>query len=141
MTPIRFLLDTSALARLLRDPTVRGRWEHQITAGLVAVCPITELEVLYTARSKTDRDELLELLSAAFCWVPMPEAVFARAAAVQADLTARGAHRSAGTVDLLVAATAELHALTLVHYDHDFEQITAVTGQAMVWLAPPGSID
>jgi predicted nucleic acid-binding protein len=141
VTPIRFLLDTSALARLFRDPTVRGRWEHQITAGLVAVCPIVELEVLYTARSKTDRDELLDLLDAAFCWVPMPERVFSRAAEIQADLTARGTHRSAGAVDLLVAATADLHGLTLVHYDHDFEQITAVTGQTMTWLAPPGSLD
>lgn len=141
MTPVRFLLDTSALVRILRDPAARSRWEQQITAGLVAVCPIIELEVLYTARSKADRDELLDLLCTAFCWVPMPERVFARAAEVQADLTARGAHRSAGAVDLLVAATAELHALALLHYDHDFDQIVAVTGQLANWLAPPGSID
>ena len=141
MTPVRFLLDTSALVRLLRDPAVRSGWEQQITAGLVAVCPIIELEVLYTARSKADREELLNLLGTAFCWVPMPEQVFAHAAQVQADLTAHGAHRSAGAVDLLVAATAELHALTLVHYDHDFDQIVAVTGQAASWLAPAGSID
>lgn len=141
MTPIRFLLDTSALARLLRDPAVASRWEHQITAGLVAICPIIELEVLYTARSTSDRDELRDLLDTAFCWVPMPERVFSRAAEIQADLTARGAHRSAGAVDLLVAATADLLALTLVHYDHDFEQVTAVTGQTMTWLAPPGTLD
>ncbi|MBT8227150.1 MAG: PIN domain nuclease [Dactylosporangium sp.] len=139
--PARFLLDTSALVRLLRDPTVRARWEHQVTAGLVVVCPIVELEVLYTARSKADREELLELLAAAFGWVPMPERVFARAAEVQAALTARGTHRSAGAVDLLVAATAELYALVLVHYDHDFDQITPVTGQTATWLASPGSID
>lgn len=101
---------------------------------------MVELEVLYTARSKADREELVELLGTAFVWVPMPERVFVRAAEAQEALTARGAHRSAGTVDLLVAATAELHGLTLVHYDHDLDQITKITGQTAAWLAPPGSI-
>ena len=141
MMPARFLLDTSALVRLLREAGVRARWEPQITAGLVGVCPLVELELLYSARSKSDRDELVDLLATAFVWVPMPEQVFDRAAEIQAASTAQGAHRSAGAVDLLVAACAELHRLTLVHYDHDFDQITKVTGQAAAWLAPPGSIN
>lgn len=141
MTPARFLLDTSALVRLLREAGVRARWEPQITDGLVAVCPIVELELLYSARSKSEREELIDLLATAFVWVPMPEQAFDRAAEIQAALTTRGAHRSAGAVDLLVAACAELHRLTLVHYDHDFEQITRITGQAAAWLASPGSVD
>jgi predicted nucleic acid-binding protein len=139
--PARFLLDTSALVRLLREAGVRARWEPQITAGLVGVCPIVELELLYSARSKSDRDELVDLLATAFVWVPMAEQVYDRAAEIQAALTSQGAHRSAGAVDLLVAACAELHRLILVHYDHDFDQITRVTGQAAAWLAPPGSIN
>jgi predicted nucleic acid-binding protein len=141
VTPVRFLLDTSALVRLLRDPAVRARWEQQVTAGLVAVCPIVELELLYTARSAADRDELVELLGTAFASVPMPDRVFARATEVQAALTRRGQHRSAGAIDLLVAATAELNTLTLVHYDRDFDQIAKATGQSAVWLAPAGSIN
>jgi predicted nucleic acid-binding protein len=141
VTPVRFLVDTSALVRLLRDPAVRGRWEQQVTAGLVAVCPIVELELLYTARSTADRDELVELLRSAFAWVPMPDRVFARATDVQATLTRRGHHRSADAVDLLVAAAAELSKLTLVHYDRDFDQITKATDQSAVWLAPAGSIN
>jgi hypothetical protein len=35
----------------------------------------------------------------------------------------------------------ELGALTLVHYDHDFDQIAHATGQPAIWLAPAGSID
>ncbi|MEN3361396.1 MAG: hypothetical protein V7637_5378 [Mycobacteriales bacterium] len=132
-----YLVDTSALVRLLRDEPQRVRWEQQITAGLVAICPVVELEILYTARSKADRDELLELLHAAFVWIPMPERVFERGAQVQAGLTARGTHRSAGAVDLLVAAAAELHALTLLHHDRDFDQVSAVTGQPTLWLADP----
>jgi len=141
MTPVRFLVDTSALVRLLRDNSVRARWEQQITAGLVAVCPIVELELLYTARSKANREEVLDLINGAFAWVPMPDRVFGRASELQAALTAFGGHRSAGAVDLLVAATAELHGLTLVHYDNDFDQATKITGQAAIWLATPGSIN
>jgi predicted nucleic acid-binding protein len=141
VSPLRFLLDTSALVRLLRQPATRVRWEQQITAGIVAICPVTELEILHTARSKADRDELVDLLAAAFSWVPMPDRAFTRAIEVQAELTSRGTHRSAGPVDLLVAAAAELPSLVLVHYDHDFDQIREVTGQGMSWLAPAGSLD
>jgi predicted nucleic acid-binding protein len=134
----RYLVDTSALVRLLRAGPVRARWAEQITAGLVAICPIVELEILYTARSKADRDELAELLRAAFVWVPMPDRVFERAAEIQAGLTARGTHRSAGAVDLLVAAAAELHSLVLLHYDRDFDQLAEVSGQGTIWAAEPG---
>jgi predicted nucleic acid-binding protein len=68
-----------------------------------------------------------------FCWVPVHDRAFARAWEVQGDLTARGQHRSAGPVDLVVAATAELHDLTLLHHDHDFDVIASVTGQATRW--------
>ena len=141
MTWARFLVDTSALVRLLRHDALHDQWQAQITAGIVAVCPIVELELLYAARSKADRDERLQLLNAAFTWMAMPEPVFRRAAEVQEAMTARGTHRSAGPVDLLVAASAELHGVTLVHYDHDFDEIVKVTGQPMVWVAPPGTVD
>jgi predicted nucleic acid-binding protein len=140
VSQVQFLIDTSALVRILRDEGVRHRWEQQITAGMVAVCPIVELEVLYAARSKADRDELIELLRAAFAWVVVPDRTFLRAAEVQSALTDAGSHRSAGVVDLLVAATAESHRLTLLHYDRDFDQIVRVTGQRAQWLAVPGEV-
>ena len=36
----------------------------------------------------------------------------------------------------MVAATAELQGLTLLHRDRDFECIAAVTGQALQWYGP-----
>ena len=140
MTLARFLVDTSAVVRLLRERDVRARWQPQITAGVMGLCPVTELELLHSARSKADRDEWLELFRATFAWVAMPDRVFGRAAEVQAAMTARGTHRSAGAVDLLLAATAELSGLTLVHYDHDFDEIVGVTDQPAAWLATPGSV-
>lgn len=141
MSPMRYVVDTSALTRLLRDPAIRGTWSEQIQAGLVGICPLIELELLYTARSKNHREQTLSLLHSAFPWLPMPDRIYHEATEVQAALTATGTHRSAGAVDLLVAATARLHGLTLLHYDHDFDQIAAVTGQPMMWLADPGALD
>jgi predicted nucleic acid-binding protein len=108
-------------------------WDQAVTAGLVAVCPVTELEFFYSARSAADRANGIEDLRAAFNWVPVHDRAFARAWEVQGDLTAKGQHRSAGPVDLVVAATAELTGLTLLHHDHDFDSIAAITGQPVRW--------
>jgi predicted nucleic acid-binding protein len=42
--------------------------------------------------------------------------------------------------DLLLAATAEFHDLTVLHYDADFESIASATGQPTEWIAPRGSV-
>jgi predicted nucleic acid-binding protein len=44
-------------------------------------------------------------------------------------LTETSTHRSAGPVDLLIAATAERERLTVLCDDHDFQTVAAVTGQ------------
>jgi predicted nucleic acid-binding protein len=133
VTPAQFLMDTSALARMMRPGGQSYGWDQAVAAGLVAVCPITELEFFYSARSAADRASGVEEMRAAFSWVPVHDRAFTRAWEVQGDLTARGAHRGAGPVDLVVAATAELAGLTLLHHDHDFDVIASVTGQAVRW--------
>ncbi|WP_328338322.1 PIN domain nuclease [Streptomyces violaceus] len=128
MTVADYLIDTSALARvLLRQTTTE--WDDRIGAGLVAICDITELEVLYSARSAADRARLKAALDAHYVWCPMPDGIYRRSRIVQEQLTAKGEHRSAGPVDLLVAAAAEEAGLTLLHFDRDFEAIARTTGQ------------
>jgi predicted nucleic acid-binding protein len=122
-----YLIDTSALARILLRQTTPD-WEQRIGAGLVALCDITELELLYSARSLDDRRSIRQRL-AMFSWCPVPDGIYRRSRVVQEELTAKGEHRSAGSVDLLVAATAEQAGLTLLHYDRDFETIARTTGQ------------
>ncbi|MFG2794065.1 PIN domain nuclease [Streptomyces sp. NPDC048419] len=127
MSVADYLIDTSALARmLLRQAT--NEWEQRIGAGLIALCDLTELEILYSARSANDRETVQERLNQ-FTWCPMPDGIYRRARAVQRQLTAKGEHRSAGAVDLLVAAAAEEAGLTLLHYDRDFDTIARTTGQ------------
>ncbi|MFE9457661.1 PIN domain nuclease [Streptomyces californicus] len=127
MSVADYLIDTSAIARvLLRRST--EEWERRIGAGLVAMCDLTELELLFSARSAEDRERLQARL-AQFAWCPMPDGVFRRARSVQEQLTAKGEHRSAGPVDLLVAAVAEEAGLVLLHHDRDFETVARTTGQ------------
>ncbi|MFJ9598766.1 PIN domain nuclease [Streptomyces althioticus] len=121
------LIDTSALVRmLLRQAT--AEWEQRMGAGLIALCDLTELEVHCSARSAADREALRERLNQ-FTWCAMPDGIYRRARVVQRDLTAKGEHRRAGAVDLLVAAVAEESGLTLLHHDPDFETLARVTGQ------------
>lgn len=136
MTAAQFLIDTSALARFMRTDAEQFGWDQAAAAGLIATCPITELEFFYSARSAADRALGIEDMRLLFGWVPVDDRAYNRAWQVQEALTKRGQHRSAGAVDLVVAATAELQGLTLLHCDRDFECIAAVTGQALQWYGP-----
>ena len=101
MTAAQFLIDTSALARLLRPGAESFGWDQAAAAGLIAVCPVTELEFFYSARSAADRERGIQDVRSLFGWVPVHDRAFARAWEVQGDLTGRGQHRSAGPVDLV----------------------------------------
>lgn len=52
-----------------------------------------------------------------------------RAVEVQILLADRGQHRGPSIPDLILAATAELAGLTILHVDKDVDLITAITGQ------------
>jgi len=54
-------------------------------------------------------------------------------------LADRGQHRAPSIPDLIIAATAELAGLTVLHLDKDFDLITEITGQAAERLNMPDS--
>ncbi|WP_103940212.1 PIN domain nuclease [Thermomonospora echinospora] len=124
-----FLADTSAFHRIDGVPAIARHWDDQLNAGLIAVCPVTEIEVFYSARSSRDYQRANARLRQVFGWVPIPEQAFERALDIQELMVQRGTHRSAGLADLLLAAAAEEHRLTVLHDDKDFDCIAAVTGQ------------
>ena len=128
MSPALYLIDTSGLFRILQGE-LRKAWSDQLAAGVIATCPIVELEFLYSARSLADRLEKQRLMHELFGWVPVHEGAWERAEQVQQLLTEAGAHRSAGPVDLLIAATAERERLTVLCDDHDYQTVARVTGQ------------
>jgi predicted nucleic acid-binding protein len=128
-----YLIDTSGLFRILQSD-LRKAWSDQLAAGVIATCPIVELEFLCSARSLADRLEKKRLLHDVFGWVPMPDGAYERAEQVQQLLTESGAHRSAGPVDLLIAATAERERLTVLCDDRDYWTVATVTGQSVKFV-------
>lgn len=136
MSPALYLIDTSGLFRILQEQHRRA-WADQLTSGVIATCPIVELEFLYSARSRADRAEKRRMLQAVFGWVPMSDGACERADEVQRELTERGQHRSAGPVDLLIAATAERERLILLCDDKDFLVVSEVTGQPVRRVGEP----
>jgi len=58
-----------------------------------------------------------------------------RAVEVLTLLADRGQHRAPSIPDLIIAATAELAGLTVLHLDKDFEVIADVTGQPVERLS------
>jgi predicted nucleic acid-binding protein len=128
VTPAIYLIDTSGMFRILQAE-LRKAWSDQLAAGVIAICPIVELKFLYSARSLADRLEKQRLIHDLFGWVSMHEGAYERAGEVQQLLTETGTHRSAGPIDLLIAATAERERLTVLCDDRDFETVAVVTGQ------------
>jgi predicted nucleic acid-binding protein len=132
------LVDTSVLTRLGR-PEVRDVIEPMARAGRIARPSICDLEIGYAARNAEEWDRLIGALDA-FELVETGATHVGRALQVQRLLAVRS-QRGRKLPDLLVAAAAEALDLIVLHYDVDFEQISAVTGQAHEWVVPAGSID
>lgn len=138
MTADLYLIDTSGLFRILHSE-LRDAWSDEMAAGVIAVCPVVELEFLYSARSASDRLEKRRLMQTLFGWVPMSETAYERAAEVQELLTASGQHRSAGPIDLLIAATAEHEGLIVLADDKDYRTIARTTEQPVRMVTDPPS--
>ncbi len=68
MSVADYLIATSALARILLRQSTED-WTRRVSAGLVALCDLTELELLSSARSAEDREKVRERL-ALYTWCP-----------------------------------------------------------------------
>lgn len=124
-----WLIDTSALARLGVSPEAEV-WAERIGRGLVRITTVTRLEVGYSARSGPElRSATRRPPLAAMPVEYQTPASEDRAVEVQALLADSGYHRAPSVPDLVVAATAELAGLAVLHVDKDFELIAEVTGQ------------
>ena len=119
-----WVLDNSAAARG-REPVVGA--QLAALAGALYVCPIGELEQLYSARSARDYDAHRKALHESFEFVTAPPDIFERALRLQRDLAHHhGMWHRMPIPDLLIAETALHHGLGVVHVDGDFERIAEV---------------
>jgi predicted nucleic acid-binding protein len=135
----RFLADTSALSRL-GHPDVAEALGQRVEAGVVGMCGMVALELLYSTRTVAEYQRTRANLRAGFEWLATDDEEWARAIDVQDELAQRGQLRAAKLPDLLIAATAERHGVPVLHYDGDFDLISSVTGQLTEWVVDRGSI-
>jgi predicted nucleic acid-binding protein len=129
MAVTTWLIDKSAYTRIANSPDAEI-WVHRIERGLVRISTITRLEIGYSFRTAAQaRSEIasppLSLLPVEY----LTPAIEDRAVEIQLLLADRGQHRAPSIPDLLVAATAELAALTVLAVDKDFDLIADVSGQ------------
>ena len=124
-----WLVDKSALVRLGDSPDA-NEWAARIERGLVRIVTVTRLEIGYSARSAAEaRSAFIAPPMSAMPVEYLTPAIEDRALEVQLILASRGHHRAPSIPDLLIAATAELAGLTVLHLDNDFELIAETTGQ------------
>jgi predicted nucleic acid-binding protein len=133
-----WLVDTSALVRLAQSPDAE-LWARRATDRALRVSVVTRLELGYSARSGAALRAALQM--APLASMPLEHltpSIEKRAIEVQVMLADLGHHRAPGVPDLLVAATAELAGLTVLHVDKDFELIARLTGQPTERLSVDG---
>lgn len=124
-----WLVDKSALVKLHLSPQASD-WAGRIDRGLVRIATVTRLEVGYSA--KTGKEFRAWLRRPPLASMPVEYAtptIEDRAVEVLSLLADAGRHRAPSVPDLLVAATAELSGLTVLHMDKDFDVIASLTGQ------------
>jgi predicted nucleic acid-binding protein len=135
LTDRGWLIDKSALVRLAGSAD-REAWTNRIERGLVHISNVTRLEVGYSARAgDVARRELREPPLVAMPVEYLTPAMEDRAVEVQLLLADRGMHRGPSIPDLIIAATAELAGLTVLHVDKDFDTIAAITAQPVERLS------
>lgn len=130
-----WLIDKSALVRLADSPDA-DEWANRIQRGRVRITTVTRLEVGYSARSGGQARAAMRAAPLAAMPVEyLTPAIEDRAVEVQLLLADLGHRRAPSIPDLLIAATAELAGVTVLHVDKDFELIASITGQPIERLA------
>lgn len=119
-----WLLDKSAAARIDQPAVAVSLGE---LSGQLWICPLGRLEQLYSARSASDYDLLLNQLDQGLHQAVTPDDLLDRAQLLQHDLAHHhGMWHRVAIPDLLIAETALHNDLGVVHVDGDYERIAEV---------------
>jgi predicted nucleic acid-binding protein len=112
-----------ALKLFLLDKSAYVRGVAAVRAEL-CLCPVTRLELLYSARDQASYERLEDDL-ARFRDLRMDAETFAIATGAQRDLATSGNHRIP-IPDLLIASCAQQHGADVLHVDRHYETLARV---------------
>ncbi|HEY5049712.1 MAG TPA: PIN domain-containing protein [Acidothermaceae bacterium] len=139
----RYLVDNSVLQRLPRSSAVQTAVRALLDAEHELCCCALSLdEFAYSARSAAEHTEASRRPRTSFLYLPLSPAIDQLILDIRAALWNAGTGRAAGVIDVALAATAVDSAATMLHYDSDFDHITAAYPPLHAsWVVPRGSID
>ena len=132
------LADTSAWARVSH---YAGTWLEALDRGRIVICAVSYLELLYSAQTRADVEQLDAELSH-LRDMPVTRGTLAAAKRALLDLAARGSdgHHRVPPQDAIIAACAAEHGCAVLHYDAHYDRLTEVLGFESVWALPRGTI-
>lgn len=117
---IRYLLDSSALWRILRDATLRAAWAELVSVGVIGSCQPQRVEFRRSTRTIDEYEQMSAMFEALYPDAAVPKGAWQWIESAQYRLLRHGAHRALSAVDLLICATAAQHDLAVLHDDRDF---------------------
>ena len=117
---IRYLIDSSALWRILRDDDLRSAWAEHIASGAIGSCQVQRAEFRRSARNVDEYEQMTATFDDLYPDAPLPKTAWRWIEAAQHRLVRHGARRALSVTDLLISATAAHHGLVVLHDENDF---------------------
>ena len=117
---MRYLADSSALWRLLREPAVRSAWADVISDHGIGSCQPQRVEFRRSARNLDEYEQMTAMFVDLYPDVAMPKTAWRWVESAQYRLLRAGTHRALSCVDLLICACAAISGLVILHDDSDF---------------------
>lgn len=118
---IHFLVDSSAVWRLQRNPDLTATWTAPLLSGALGSCEPQRAEFRRSARNADEFDQMNAMFRDVYPDVPVPKSAWRWIESSQHRLAGAGCVRALSVVDLLVCATAAAHGLIVLHDDADYE--------------------
>ncbi|ONK11294.1 PIN domain-containing protein [Streptomyces sp. MP131-18] len=117
---IRYLVDSSALWRLLRSGDLHTRWRPVVADGDILSCYPQRAEFLRSARGLKEYELFRDMFDELYDDVAPPKSAGGWIGGLQWRAAERGLHQALSSVDLQICATAAYHGLVVLHDDTDF---------------------
>ncbi len=136
-----FIADKSVWDRLPDAPEpIQEEWRRAVRGGQILDNAVVRLELLYSTRDIGEYEALEERLDALPRHIPVTATICVAALTALRELAAKQPkYHRVKTPDVLIAASAQEHAVGVLHCDGHYERLAEVMAFEHRWLVPRGS--